>query len=60
MPLGDVLELNFVLYVPNLMKSFLSISYTANLQCLVEFDGQQTTIKDSVGICVVEHNSDIF
>ena len=47
MPLGDVLELDFVLYVPDLMKSLLSVPCMTNLQCLAEFDGQQVTIKDN-------------
>lgn len=47
MPLGDVLELDFVLYVPSLTRSLLLVSCITDLQCLDEFDGQQVTIRDS-------------
>ena len=33
--------------VPNLMKSLLSISCITDLQCLVELDGLQVTIKNN-------------
>ena len=46
-PLGDVLELNFVLYVLDLTKSLLSVPCLTELKCLTEFDGQQITITDS-------------
>ena len=38
MPLGDVLELYFVLYVPWLTKTFLLVSCIIDLQSLDEFD----------------------
>lgn len=44
-PLSDILELDFVLYVPKLTKSLLSFSCVTNLQCLAKFDGQQFNIK---------------
>lgn len=47
MPLGDVLELDFVLYVPSLTRSLLLVSCITDLQCLDEFDGQQVTIRDN-------------
>ena len=47
MPLGDVLELYFVLYVPWLTKTFLLVSCITYLQSLDEFDGQQVTIRDN-------------
>ena len=46
MPLGDVLELYFVLYVPWLTSTFLLVSCITYLQSLNEFDGQQVTIRD--------------
>lgn len=46
MPSGDILELNDVLYVPDLKKKILSISCMANFQCSVAFEGQQCTIND--------------
>lgn len=49
MPSGDVLELYFVLYVPELTKSLLSVSYMTDLQCSLEFDGPQITIRDVHG-----------
>jgi hypothetical protein len=45
MPSGDVLELDDVLYVLGLMKSLLSVSCMIDLQCMVEFDGQQVIIR---------------
>lgn len=41
-----VLELDFVLYVVDLIKCMLSISCMTNLLCSIEFDGQQVTIKN--------------
>jgi hypothetical protein len=46
MPLGDILELDFVLFVLDITNSLLSVSCMTNLQCLVEFDGEQVTIRD--------------
>ena len=44
---SDVLKLDFVLYVPDLMKCLLSVSCMIDLQCSIEFDGQQVTISDN-------------
>jgi hypothetical protein len=44
MPLGDVLELNDVLYVPGLNKNLLSVSCMTNLQGVVEFVDQHVII----------------
>lgn len=46
--LSDVLELDSVLYVPELTRSLLSVSCMTNLKCLAEFDGQQVTIRDNI------------
>jgi hypothetical protein len=45
MPSSDVLELDDVLYVPGLTKSLLLVSCMTDLQCMVEFDGQQVIIR---------------
>ena len=39
MPLGEILELDDVLYVSGSTKSLLSVSCMTNLQCITEFDG---------------------
>jgi hypothetical protein len=39
MPSGDVVELSDVLFVPGLKKNLLSISYIADHQCKMAFDG---------------------
>ena len=44
MPLGDVLHIDDVLYVPSLMKSSF-VSSTIDLQCMVDFVGQQVLIR---------------
>ena len=44
MPLGDVLHIDDVLYVPSLMKSSF-VSSTIDLQCMAEFAGQQVLIR---------------
>jgi hypothetical protein len=51
MPLGDVLELDDVLYVLGLTKNLLSVSAMTDLRCVVEFDDQQVIIRD----CSHEH-----
>jgi hypothetical protein len=38
MPLGDILELSGVLYVPGLTNNLLSILVMTDLRCVVEFD----------------------
>jgi hypothetical protein len=54
MPSSDVLELDSILYVPNLTKSLLSVSCMIDLQCLAKFDGQQVTITNFIhGYCLV-------
>jgi hypothetical protein len=40
MPSSDVLELRDVLFVPGLKKNLLSVSYMANVQWRVVFEGQ--------------------
>jgi hypothetical protein len=45
MPSSDVLELDYVLYIPDVTNSLLLVSCMTDLQCLAEFDGQQVTIK---------------
>jgi hypothetical protein len=47
MPSSDVLELNDVLYVPNLTKNLLLVSCMTDLQCVVEFDDQQVIIRNT-------------
>jgi hypothetical protein len=44
MPLGDVLELNDVLFVPSLKKNLISIFRMTNHQCRVIFERHQSTI----------------
>ena len=46
MPLGDVLELNDVLFDPGLMKNLLFVSAITYLNCIVVFNDEQCTIKD--------------
>ena len=46
MPLGDVIEVNDVLYVLGLTKNLLSISAMIDLQCVVKFDDKQVVIID--------------
>jgi hypothetical protein len=46
MRLGDVVDLDHILYVPNLMKILFSIS-CMTLQCFVKVDGQQVNIRDN-------------
>jgi hypothetical protein len=46
MPLGDVLNLHDVLFVPRLTKNLLYISTITYMKCIVEFYDQQCTIKD--------------
>jgi hypothetical protein len=41
MPLGDILELISVLYVPRLTKNFLSNSMMTSLRYMTKFDNQQ-------------------
>ena len=49
MHLGDFLKVTFVLYVLELTyrRAFFSVSCMTDLQCLVDFDGQQVTIRDN-------------
>jgi hypothetical protein len=48
MPLSDVFELDsIILNVPKLMRSLFSVSCLTNVKSLVEFDGQQVTIRDN-------------
>jgi hypothetical protein len=42
---SDILELDSLLYVPDLTKSLLSISCMTDLQSLTKIDGQQATIR---------------
>ena len=44
MPLGNVLHIDDVLYVPSLIKSSFVYS-TIDLQCMAEFAGQQVLIR---------------
>ena len=44
MPLGDVLHIDDVLYVPSLMKSSF-VSSTIDLQCMADFASQQVLIR---------------
>jgi hypothetical protein len=46
MPLGDVLELSDVLFVPSLKKNLLLVSCMIDVQWRVAFEGQQCTIND--------------
>jgi hypothetical protein len=46
MPSGDVLELEYVLFVPGLKKNLLSVSCMTYVQWRVAFEGQQCTIND--------------
>jgi hypothetical protein len=48
MPLGDVLELNDVLYVLGLTKNLLLVSTMTDLKCVVEFDDKQVIIIDHI------------
>jgi hypothetical protein len=48
MPQSDVFELDSILYVPKLMKSLIYVSCMTYLQCLVEFNGQQVTIRNKI------------
>lgn len=47
MPLGDVLDLDSILYILELTKSLLSVSCIIDLRCLVKFDGHHVTIGDN-------------
>jgi hypothetical protein len=44
--LGDVLELNDVLFVSRLLKNLISVSCMSLLQYRVAFEGQHCTIND--------------
>jgi hypothetical protein len=46
MPLGDVLELNDVLFVLGLMKNLCLVSCMIDLHCVGEFDPQKVIIRD--------------
>jgi hypothetical protein len=46
MPLGVVLQLDDVLYVPSLVKNLLSVLAMSYLRCVTGFDDQQVIIKD--------------
>lgn len=46
MPLGNVLELHNVLYVPGLTKDLLLASTTTDLRCVGKFEDQQIIIRD--------------